>query len=219
MTEKNKRISPKLRSKAAETAELLKNRYPDPKCGLEWKNPYQLLIMAILSAQCTDERVNIVSKELFSAYPDFYSLAAAPIEDIEAAIRTVGLFRAKSLALSQCAKRVCDVYGGEIPREMDDLLTLRGVGRKVANLVRGDVFGVGGIVADTHCIRICHRLGLTKKADPLTTERELDQLIKKEEQSNFCHRIVNFGREVCTARSPKCDECEMQKICSYRNKK
>lgn len=186
---------------------------------MEWKDPYQLLIMAILSAQCTDQRVNLVSKELFAKYPDFYALAEAPIEDIEEAIRTVGLFRAKAAALSQCAKRICTKYGGEIPMEMEELLTIRGVGRKVANLVRGDVFSLGGIVADTHCIRISHRLGLTARPDPLVTEKELDALIPKEEQSDFCHRIVLFGREVCTARSPRCDECALLKICSYRNKK
>ena len=197
--------------------EYLKKLYGDVECGLDsGGDPFRLLVMAILSAQCTDVRVNIVSKTLFEKLPDAKAMAESKEGELEELIRSVGLYNSKAKNLRACAKRICDTYEGKVPKEMDDLLTLGGVGRKVANLVRGDIYGLGGIVADTHCIRITHRLGLTTKPDPLTTERELDKLIPKSEQSDFCHRIVMFGRDVCTARSPKCSECEMQSVCKYK---
>lgn len=197
--------------------EYLKKLYGDVECGLDsGGDPFRLLVMAILSAQCTDVRVNIVSKTLFEKLPDAKAMAESKEGELEELIRSVGLYNSKAKNLRACAKRICDTYDGKVPKEMEDLLTLGGVGRKVANLVRGDIYGLGGIVADTHCIRITHRLGLTTKPDPLTTERELDKLIPKSEQSDFCHRIVMFGRDVCTARSPKCDKCEMQSVCKYK---
>ena len=197
--------------------EYLKKLYGDVECGLDsGGDPFRLLVMAILSAQCTDVRVNIVSKTLFEKLPDAKAMAESKEGELEELIRSVGLYNSKAKNLRACAKRICDTYEGKVPKEMDDLLTLGGVGRKVANLVRGDIYGLGGIVADTHCIRITHRLGLTTKPDPLTTERELDKLIPKSDQSDFCHRIVMFGRDVCTARSPKCDKCEMQSVCKYK---
>ena len=197
--------------------EYLKNLYGDVECGLDsGGDPFRLLVMAILSAQCTDARVNIVSKTLFEKLPDARSMAESKEGELEELIRSVGLYNSKAKNLRACAKRICDTYDGIVPKEMDDLLTLGGVGRKVANLVRGDIYGLGGIVADTHCIRITHRLGLTTKPEALTTERELDKLIPKNEQSDFCHRIVMFGRDICTARSPKCDKCEMKNICKYK---
>lgn len=200
--------------------ELLEKRYPDTECGLKWEDePYRLLIMAILSAQCTDARVNIVSKTLFERFPTPYDMAKAELSEIEKEIHSVGLYRSKAKALKECCIRLTEVYGGELPSEMDDLLSLRGVGRKVANLLRGDVFGLGGIVADTHCIRISGRLGLSDGRDPLKTERDLQKLIPIEKQSDFCHRMVLFGREVCIARSPKCDECELYEYCIYKDKK
>lgn len=197
--------------------EYLKKLYGDVECGLDsGGDPFRLLVMAILSAQCTDVRVNIVSKTLFEKLPDAKAMAESKEGELEELIRSVGLYNSKAKNLRACAKRICDTYDGKVPKEMEDLLTLGGVGRKVANLVRGDIYGLGGIVADTHCIRITHRLGLTTKPDPLTTERELDKLIPKNEQSDFCHRIVMFGRDVCTARGPKCDKCEMQSVCKYK---
>lgn len=197
--------------------EYLKKLYGDVECGLDsGGDPFRLLVMAILSAQCTDVRVNIVSKTLFEKLPDAKAMAESKEGELEELIRSVGLYNSKAKNLRACAKRICDTYEGKVPKEMEDLLTLGGVGRKVANLVRGDIYGLGGIVADTHCIRITHRLGLTTKPEPLTTERELDKLIPKNEQSDFCHRIVMFGRDVCTARSPKCSECEMQSVCKYK---
>lgn len=198
----------------------LEKRYPDVFCGLEWEgNPYHLLIMAILSAQCTDARVNLVAKTLFGRFPTVYDMAKADIKDIEEEIRSVGLYRSKAKALKECSTRICEVYGGKVPREMDDLLTLRGVGRKVANLLRGDIYGLGGIVADTHCIRISNRLGLTESRDPLKTEKTLSKLIPLEKQSDFCHRMVLFGRDVCIARSPKCEECMLSEICDFKKVK
>lgn len=197
--------------------EYLKKLYGDVECGLDsGGDPFRLLVMAILSAQCTDVRVNIVSKTLFEKLPDAKAMAGSKEGELEELIRSVGLYNSKAKNLRACAKRICDTYEGKVPKEMEDLLTLGGVGRKVANLIRGDIYDLGGIVADTHCIRITHRLCLTSKPDPLTTERELDKLIPKTEQSDFCHRIVMFGRDVCTARSPKCDKCEMQSVCKRK---
>ncbi|MBP3386974.1 MAG: endonuclease III [Clostridia bacterium] len=205
------------KEKATLFDEYLKKLYGNVECGLDsGGDPFRLLVMAILSAQCTDVRVNIVSKTLFEKLPDAKAMAESKEGELEELIRSVGLYNSKAKNLRACAKRICDTYDGKVPKEMEDLLTLGGVGRKVANLVRGDIYGLGGIVADTHCIRITHRLGLTTKPDPLTTERELDKLIPKSEQSDFCHRIVMFGRDICTARSPKCDKCEMQSVCKYK---
>ena len=210
----------KKKEKAEKITALLEKRYPQTECGLFWQgDPYRLLIMAILSAQCTDARVNIVSETLFARFPTPYDMAKAELSEIEEEIRSVGLYRSKARALKECCLRLTEVYGGVLPSEMDELLTLRGVGRKVANLLRGDVFGLGGIVADAHCIRISGRLGLADGKDPLKTERALERLIPLEKQSGYCHRNVLFGREICTARSPKCDECELYEFCVYKDKK
>ncbi len=202
------------REKAEKLIGLLENKYPETECGLMWRgDPFRLLVMAILSAQCTDARVNIVSESLFARFPTAQAMAEAELEDIAEEIRSVGLFRSKSRALKECAERIVNVYGGSVPSEMEDLLTLRGVGRKVANLIRGDIFGLGGIVADTHCIRISGRLGLSDGKDPLKTERALEKLIPLEKQSAFCHRMVLYGREVCDARSPRCEVCILKEFC------
>ena len=204
------------KTKANEIIRLLEEIYPAPECGLKWQgDPYRLLIMAILSAQCTDARVNIVAETLFVRFPTPFDMAKASLEEIETEIRSVGLYHSKAKALKECCLRLTEVYGGEVPKEMEDLLTLRGVGRKVANLLRGDIFDLGGIVADTHCIRISGRLGLSHGKDPLKTEKALDKLIPKEKQSDFCHRMVLFGREVCTARNPKCNQCKLKEFCEY----
>lgn len=196
------------KEKAVNAVEVLKNLYPEAVCSLDHgKDPFRLLIMAILSAQCTDARVNIVSRELFAAYPTAKAMAKAEIEDLERLIHSVGLYRSKAKNIKGTAVRLCEAYGGEIPQEMKELLSLDGVGRKVANLVRGDLFGLGGIVADTHCIRISARLGLVNKTTPIEVERQLDKLIPVEEQSDFCHRMVLFGREYCSAKKPRCSVC------------
>lgn len=208
------------KQRAALVIKALEEKYPAGECGLAWTgDPFRLLIMAILSAQCTDARVNTVAPVLFAAFPAPADMAKADIKDIEEIIRSVGLYHSKALALKECSARITGVYGGKVPCEMKDLLTLRGVGRKVANLIRGDVFGLGGIVADTHCIRINGRLGFSGGKDPLETEKSLDKLIPTEKQSAYCHRMVLYGREVCTARGPKCGECALKALCPEGKKK
>ncbi len=206
-----------MKDKAAKIISALEALYPHSLCGLDWggEDPFKLLIMAILSAQCTDARVNLVSKTLFQRFPNAKSFADAELSEIETEIHSVGLYRSKARALKECAYRIHYVYGDKVPMEMEELLTLRGVGRKVANLLRGDIYGLGGIVADTHCIRISDRLGISKGKDPLKTEKDLSKLIPLEKQSDFCHRMVLFGREVCIARSPKCKECILKEYCEY----
>ncbi len=209
------------KEKALNIISLLEEYYPSPECGLHWQgDPYRLLIMAILSAQCTDARVNIVAETLFLRFPTVYDMASASLSEIETEIHSVGLYRSKARALKECSERVAEVYGGRVPVEMEDLLTLRGVGRKVANLLRGDIYGLGGIVADTHCIRISGRLGLSDGKDPLKTERALSKIVPLEKQSDFCHRLVLYGREICVSRSPKCSECILKEYCnSYKQGK
>ena len=206
------------KQKANEVLLRLKQKYPTAECALLWENePWKLLVMGRLSAQCTDARVNIVCKELFSVYPTARALADAPLTDIENIIRPCGLFRTKAESIKASCIKLCDEFDGVLPSDMDTLLTFPGVGRKIANLLRGDVFKMGGIVADTHCIRIASRLGLTAKdeKDPLRTERALTPLIAPEEQSDFCHRIVMFGRDTCIARSPQCQGCVLSDVCSH----
>ncbi len=196
--------------------EGLKKLYPDAACSLEYDGePWRLLVMGRLSAQCTDARVNIVCRELFCAYPTARDLADAPIEDIERIVRPCGLYRVKSADIKEECRMLCDEFGGVLPDTMEALLSFPGVGRKIANLLLGDIFHKGGVVTDTHCIRICGRLGFypTELKDPLRVERILTPLIETEEQSDFCHRLVLFGRDICTARSPKCRECPMTNIC------
>ena len=185
--------------------------YPQTKCGLDFeKDPFRLLVMARLSAQCTDKRVNEVSKELFRCYPDAKSMAQAPLEDIERLVKSCGVYRVKAKNIKDMSRILVEKYDSAVPSGMEELLELPGVGRKIANLMRGDVFGIGGIVADTHCIRLSTRWGLSSKADPVTVEKELLKLIPAEKQSDFCHRAVDFGREFCSARGPRCNECPLK---------
>lgn len=201
--------------------ERLRDLYPDAVCSLEYGgDPWRLLVASRLSAQCTDERVNIVCVPLFRRFPDALSVTEGTVAEIEEIIRPCGLFRTKAKSIYDMSRMICEDFGGRVPDTMEELLMLPGVGRKIANLILGDVYGKGGIVADTHCIRICGRLGYygTDKKDPLFTERVMEQVIPKSEQSDFCHRIVHFGREFCTARSPKCDACPMRELCLYGQK-
>ena len=206
--------------KAAREFDLaLEARYPAAECSLEYRGGgWRLLVMARLSAQCTDERVNEVCAELFGVFPDAQSMAAGDIARIERIIRPCGLFRGKAVSIRDFSAIICEKHGGAVPRDMDALLALPGVGRKIANLVLGDVYGLGGIVADTHFMRICSRVGFTPAGtkDPVLTERVMDALIPRERQSALCHRAVLFGREVCEARSPRCGECPLAGICASR---
>jgi endonuclease-3 len=194
----------------------LKELYPEALCSLEYEGEgWKLMVMGRLSAQCTDERVNIVCRELFSVYPTMDSLANAPLEDIERIVKPCGLYKMKASSIKASMNRLINDYNGIIPNDMDELLKFEGVGRKIANLLLGDLYHMPAIVADTHCMRICGRFGMYKEGqkDPLKTEQIMSKLIEPSEQSDFCHRMVLFGREYCTAKNPKCDICPIYDIC------
>lgn len=204
---------------AREFDRLLEARYPDAECSLSYGgDPWRLLVMARLSAQCSDDMVNRVCVELFDVFPDARAMAAGDLSEIERIIRPCGLYHGKAESIKESSAIIVELYGGEIPRDMEALLALPGVGRKIANLVLGDIYGLGGIVADTHFMRICSRIGFTPegKKDPLLTERIMDELIPRERQSALCHRSVLFGREVCDSRLPRCADCDLSEICASR---
>ena len=204
------------KERALEAAKRLAEIYPESVCALEYGGePWRLLVMARLSAQCTDARVNAVSVPLFERYPTLRAMADAEIGELEEIVRPCGLYRTKAASIKAACIDICERFEGRVPDNMEDLLSFAGVGRKIANLILGDIYGKGGIVADTHCIRICGRLGFYSERykDPKRTEDVMSKLINREEQSDFCHRIVQFGRDVCTARSPKCDACPLRDIC------
>ena len=205
----------------AAIVERLKEIYPESVCALEYGGePWKLLVMGRLSAQCTDARVNIVCRELFAKYPTADALADAELADIEEIVRPCGLFRTKADSIKRACIMLRDDFGGVLPESMDELLLLPGVGRKIANLLLGDIYKKPAIVADTHCIRICGRFGMydTKLKDPTKVEMIMRELVEPAEQSDFCHRIVQFGRDTCTARSPKCDGCPLRELCAYKGK-
>ena len=201
--------------------ERLKEIYPEAECALHYGgDPWKLLIMGRLSAQCTDARVNIVCEELFERFPDAESMANGDIREIEEIIKPCGLYRIKADNIKAASEMLITDFGGSLPDNMDDLLKLPGVGRKIANLLLGVIFGKEAIVCDTHCIRICGRLGMypEKEKDPTKIEKILRELIDLKEGSDFCHRIVLFGRETCTARSPMCEDCPLADLCLKREK-
>ena len=208
------------KKRAAAAVEELKKIYPDATCALEWggKDGWRLLVMGRLSAQCTDARVNIVCRELFGEFPTIDDLANAPLERIEEIVRPCGLYRVKASDIKRSCRMLIDDFGGILPDDMDELLRLPGVGRKIANLLLGDIYKRPAVVADTHCIRICGRLGFYPEElkDPVKVERIMSECIAPDEQSDFCHRIVQFGRDICIARSPKCGECPLSEICKGR---
>ncbi len=200
---------------ALEVIDRLKREYPDADCTLDYNEAWKLLVSVRLAAQCTDARVNVVVEKLYEKYPDVKSLAAADVDDIEAIVRPCGLGRSKARDISACMKILDEEYGGNVPENFDTLLKLPGGGRKSANLIMGDVFGKPAIVTDTHCIRLVNRIGLVDGVkDPKKVEMALWKLIPPEEGNDFCHRLVNHGREVCTARTkPHCDRCCLADIC------
>ena len=204
---------PKRKKERAEAiAQGLKELYPDAVCALEFEgDPFRLLVMARLSAQCTDKRVNEVSRDLFRRYPNVRAFAEAELSQLEEAVRPCGLFRTKAKQIHEMSRTLLEKYGGKVPDKKPDLLALPGVGEKIANLMMGDVFGDPHIVADTHCIRLSGRWGLTKSENPAIVTRELEKLVKKEEQSDFCHRLITLGREHCRAVNPHCDTCPLRK--------
>jgi endonuclease-3 len=201
---------------ASEFARSLEHLYPDAQCSLVYKNPLELLIATQLSAQCTDARVNIVTETLFEKYPDVYAFANADIKELEKDIHSIGFYHNKAKNIILCCRRLIDAYGGKVPDNMDDLLTLAGVGRKTANLVLGDIFGKGGMVIDTHAKRILYRVGLTNETEPEKVEKSTETLLPRAMHSDFCHRLVLHGRALCTARNPKCKQCQAFSICKKR---
>ena len=197
-----------------EVVRRLKDVYPEAVCALHYTHDYELLFATRLSAQCTDARVNIVTERLFSDFTTLQSFAEASEEDIAEVIKSCGLFRTKARDLHASAVMLLAEYGGRVPDTMEQLLRLPGVGRKTANLVLGDIYGKPAIVCDTHCIRLSNRLGFVKnEKDPVKVENALRKLVPPEESSDFCHRLVLFGREHCTARAPHCADCPLADIC------
>ena len=195
--------------------ETLKGLYPDALCSLQYEKDYELLFSVRLSAQCTDVRVNQVTPALFARFPTLESFAQAEPEEVEPYIRSCGFFHGKARDLVGCARQLIERFDGKVPGTMEELTSLPGVGRKTANLILGDVYHQPAYVCDTHCIRITGRLGLTDGSkDPLQVERQLRAILPPEESSDFCHRIVLFGRDVCTARSPKCETCPLRADCA-----
>lgn len=205
------------KDRASAFIKVLADLYPDAICSLEYKDPFQLLCAVQLSAQCTDARVNLTTPELFENYPDAPSMARAELGDIERIIKPCGFYHNKAKNLIECAKQLVEEYDNTVPDNMDDLLRLAGVGRKTANLILGDVFHKGGMVIDTHAKRILYRMGLTTKTDPTQVERETSPLIPIDMQSDFCHRLVLFGRDICTARKAYCEKCPAEEFCPKKN--
>lgn len=193
---------------------ILEEKYPQSLCALHYRKDYELMIAVRLSAQCTDARVNQVTPALFAAYPTLEAMAAAPIADVESYVRSCGFYKHKARDIVLACQMLLRDYGGKVPGTMEELLKLPGVGRKTANLLLGDIYGVpGSVVCDTHCIRICGRLGLSQGKEPEKVEKQLRAILPPEESSDFCHRIVLFGREICTARNPKCGQCPLALFC------
>lgn len=196
----------------------LEKLYPDAECSLIYSKPYELMIAARLSAQCTDARVNIVTKELFKKYTTLEAFADADLKELEEDVKPCGFYKTKAKSIKEMAGQLLNNYSGEIPDTMEDLLTLSGIGRKTANLIMGDIWGKPAIVADTHFIRITGRLGLTKNTDPYKVEMDLVKQIPPEKSSDFCHRIVQFGRDICKSRRPFCEKCPLSECCKYYKK-
>ena len=198
--------------------DILKDKYPDAPCALHYGKDYELMIAVRLSAQCTDARVNLVTPALFAAYPTLEAMAAADIADVENYVRSCGFYKHKARDIVLGCQMLLSDFGGKVPSTMEELLRIPGIGRKTANLLLGDIHGQpGAIVCDTHCIRICGRLGLSKGKEPEKVERQLREILPPEESNDFCHRIVLFGREICTARKPKCAECPLAMHCQEVN--
>ena len=201
------------KERVKEAVKRLEQLYPDAVCSLKYEDAFQLLIATRLSAQCTDKRVNMVTPALFSEFPTAESMAKADISRIEELIKTCGLYKTKAKDLKGIGKSVSDQYGGIVPDTVEELIKLPGVGRKTANLVCGDIYKKPAVVTDTHFIRICNRLGFVDTKDPFKVEIAMKKLLEPEKSNDFCHRTVLFGRDVCTARSPKCHNCVLNDIC------
>ncbi|MCR5042472.1 MAG: endonuclease III [Clostridia bacterium] len=203
------------RGRAMAAERYLGSLYPDADCSLEYSDPWRLLVAVRLSAQCTDKRVNMVTPALFERYPDAEAMSRAEVGELESLIHPCGFFRSKARDLIAMSGRIAGEYGGKVPDTMEELLSLPGVGRKSANLILGDVYGKPAIVCDTHMIRISNRLGLADSTDPVKVESQLRGLLTPETSAAFCHRVVDFGRDVCRARNPRCESCGLSDICVF----
>ena len=207
-----------MKEKVSAIIDILKSRYPEAPCALHYAADWQLMIAVRLSAQCTDARVNLVTPHLFAAYPTLEAMAGADITHVEELVHSCGFYRHKARDIVLACQMLLRDYEGKVPDTMEELLKLPGVGRKTANLLLGDLYGTpGSVVCDTHCIRICGRLGLSKGKEPEKVEHQLRAILPPEESSDFCHRIVLFGRDCCTARGPKCGECPLTMYCKEFN--
>lgn len=196
--------------------EVFDRTYSDADCTLEYQSALQLLISTQLAAQCTDARVNIVTKDLYRKYQDVYAFASADELELQNDIKSTGFFRNKAKNIIGCCQMLIKDYGGEVPGNMDDLLKLPGVGRKTANLVLGDFFGIPGVVVDTHATRLSNRMGLTTQKDPYKIELDLQKVVPRDHWASFCHQLVYHGRAFCIARSPKCDACPVNRLCPQK---
>ena len=205
-----------MKEKVNSIIDILKHRYPEAPCALHYSKDYELMIAVRLSAQCTDARVNLVTPALFEAYPTLEAMANADISHVEELVHSCGFYKHKARDIVLGCQMLLNDYGGKVPDNMDALLLIPGVGRKTANLLLGDLYGApGSVVCDTHCIRICGRLGLSQGKEPEKVEKQLRAILPPEESSDFCHRIVLFGRETCTARAPQCNQCPLKAHCRH----
>lgn len=207
------------KERAEGICEVFDRIYPDVKCTLEYSNPLEMLIATQLSAQCTDARVNIVTRNLFNKYKSAADFAAADLSELENDIRSTGFYKNKAKNIIACCQRILAVYDGCVPDTMEELLTLAGTGRKTANLVLGDIYKKPAVVVDTHCIRLSNRIGLVNTDDPVKIEFELKKLIPPKRQLRLCHQLVNHGRLRCNARKPDCDGCEIKQYCKFYERK
>jgi endonuclease III len=213
MAAKSKETPEALKNRAKKIVNRLQKAYPDSKCSLDFKTPLQLLMATILSAQCTDERVNKVTPALFKKYKSSKAFAAANPEELEEMVRSTGFYRNKAKSILKCAATIEQQHGGKMPETMEALVKLPGVGRKTANVLLGNVFGVPGIVVDTHVKRLSGRLGLTANTDPVKIEQDLNPIIPQKDWTIFSHRLIDHGRAVCQAKKPACDECILADLC------
>lgn len=205
------------KNQVSEIIERLKKEYPEAVCSLTYIKDYELLFATRLAAQCTDERVNIVTETLYKVYPTLESIAEADIGELESYVRPTGFYHMKARDIKRAAQVLLERHNGKVPDTMEELLALPGVGRKTANLVLGDIFNKPAVVCDTHCIRISNLLGLASSKDPAKVEQQLRELLPPEESNDFCHRLVLHGRAVCVARRPNCGACVLRDFCDYYN--